>query len=153
VIDDRKLTSADSVTTTVCPFDGLIVGNNSITLDLNGRSIRGSQNPAYVGIKIDNVNNEVVVKNGRILRFGTGLIIGTNATNVQVTGIQVYYNSGDGLLLKGDGNVVIDSPGRHNGNNGMTVDGNGNVISEGNNEYNGPRYYGERHRSQYHIRI
>ena len=140
LLDDRTLTD-DPILTAVCPGDGLIIGASGVTLDLKTKILNGSGNGAGVLVLagVDDVTITGQAHNiGRIQGFGTGIRIAAGASHVTVTGVQAYYNTGDGILVEGDHNTIISSPGRHNGNHGHAViNGHHNVIAGANNEYNG----------------
>jgi hypothetical protein len=144
LIADRVLTD-DPILGSVCPGDGLIVGASGITLDLKRRVLNGSGNGA--GVLVPAGIHDIIIDGqahtlGRIQRFGTGIRIASGASDVTISGVQVYYNTGDGILVESHNNTIINSPGRFNGNNGHTViDGNYNVITGANNEYNGDNGY------------
>ena len=138
LIADRTLAN-DPIVQTACPGDGLTIGASGITLDLKTKAIKGSGQG--VGVLVaDGVKNASIIGRppARIQGFGTGIKISSGASHVTVSGVQAYYHRGDGILVEGDYNRVINSPGRHNGNNGHAVmNGDHNVITGANNEYNG----------------
>jgi hypothetical protein len=138
LIADRTLAN-DPIVQSACPDDGLIIGASGVTLDLRTKAIKGSGNG--VGVFVPAGVHDVTITGrppGRVQFFGTGIHIAPGASQVTVSGVQAYYHTGDGILIEGDHNTIINSPGRHDGNNGLTVlDGNNNVITGLNNEYNG----------------
>lgn len=138
VIADRRL-AGDPILTAACPGNGLIIGVSGVTLDVNTKALNGSGNG--VGVLVPASVHDVSIIGrppGRVQKFGTGIKIADGASHVTIREIQAYYNTGDGILVEGDDNTIISSPGRHNGKNGHTVmNGNYNVITGANNEYNG----------------
>jgi len=73
-----------------CPDDGLVIGADNITLDLNGHEITGAGSPGSAGIRNEGYNG-VTIEDGRILApigldfgFETGiLLIGVHANRVR----------------------------------------------------------------------
>ena len=124
-------TTSDPILNTVCTGDGLIMNVPGVTLDLNGKKLRGSGNGVGVRIAADGVT----VRNGQVFTFGTGISGVTDGSTINK--VKPYYNSGDGIFLDGNWNTVSASPARHNGNNGYAVFGDDNTITGTNNEYNG----------------
>ena len=137
IIASRTFTSADFVGVKTCGVtDGLIIGENNITVDLNGKTIRGTKAVGTVGLRIEG-HTGVRVLDARFDSFETGVKIANGSTNVTIDDIQAYYHSGNGIVIESDGNEVIASPGRHNGINGMLITGHNNTVRLSNNEYNG----------------
>jgi parallel beta-helix repeat protein len=132
----RTFSSADFAGVKTCPADALIIGANGITVDVNGKTIRGSKGAGTVGLRIEG-HTGVTVTDGRFEAFETGVRIANGSTDVTIDGIEAYRNAGNGILIESDGNEVIASPGRHNGINGMRITGNNNTVRLSNNEYNG----------------
>ncbi len=63
-----------------CPGDTLVIGADHITIDLNGHTLAGGgcvsgSEEGTVGIRLEG-HHHVVIKNGRILGFGTGILLG-----------------------------------------------------------------------------
>jgi len=107
-----------------CGGDGLVVGADGITVNLNGHRVLGTSGPGdNVGIRIQR-RTGVVVSGGTVKGFGAGVAIMGGARNT-VTGITATDNVGliDGSGDFGDGLAIFDSPGnvlrantvRHNG--------------------------------------
>jgi hypothetical protein len=133
VTESRTLISGkvkDPVLKVVCTGDGLILNTPGVVLNLKGGKIRGSETGTGLLIEADGVT----ILDGRVDKFETGVGGATNGSTVDT--VKPYYNEGDGILLAGDGNTLIDSPARHNGNNGIWFVGDNNTFSGGNNEYN-----------------
>jgi hypothetical protein len=133
----RTLTGADSVTSSKCPADGLIIGQSGITLSLNGRTINGSSDS--VGVLISAGIDGVTIRGGRIQDFGRGISTSDLSTTngSTIAGISAYSNGEYGIYLEGNQNQVNASPARHNGVYGTVVIGDYNTLSGSNNEYNG----------------
>lgn len=107
-----------------CPGDGIIVGADGITLDLNGHRVIGPVGPDdSVGIRLFG-RTGVGVQGGTVSGFGAGIAIFGGARNT-VTNVTVSDNIGlldgsgsfgDGIAMFGSiGNVLRSSVVRHNG--------------------------------------
>src|SRR5688500_9018019 len=135
-----------------CPGDGLVVGANGISINLNGKTIDGVSIGA--GIRNDGFDR-VTIRNGRIQGFNHGVQLnpGTRrnlvtkliVTGSEYAGVQllnadwnnrvvrnlVEFQAGDGIAIIGgsSGNVVSDNKIRTNEANGVYVQGSsGNWI-------------------------
>lgn len=130
-----------------CPGDGIIVGANNITLDLNGFTVFGTAAPGDgAGILIQG-RTGVTVRNGRVTLFDAGVAIIGGSGNT-VTGLTVQENIGTGgtdfgdgiALFSSSGNTIRGNTAQHNGpydgiglvgnSDNNVVDGN---VSQGNN--------------------
>jgi hypothetical protein len=96
------LTCGQTVTTSVtltaditgCGGDGLIVGANGITINLNGHLISGSSGQYGV---LNGSHSSDVIENGKITGFARGIEIeGGTATRLQ--GLRITGNSGAGVF-------------------------------------------------------
>jgi len=60
---------------TNCPSDGLVIGADHVTVDLNGHTLAGSrsEDTYTVGIIDRDAHSNTTVKNGRITRFGDAI--------------------------------------------------------------------------------
>jgi Right handed beta helix region len=64
-----------------CPGDGLVIGADNVTLDLNGHSIEGSGGGVGVSVGGDlTARTGVTVRNGTIAQFDQGVLLGGNPT-------------------------------------------------------------------------
>ena len=153
IVADVTLVGADGITTTICPGDGLIIDGDGITVDLSGFTIRGSG--GGTGIKILAGSDNVILQNGQITGFAKG-IGGTmvctlpdpqdcKIENVTVTGndvgvdllgtratldtVKAVANTGDGILVNGSSNRVVDHVlATGNGGHGIVLIGNGALV-------------------------
>ena len=130
-----------------CPDNGIIIGANNITLDLNGHAVFGTSAPEDgAGILLQG-RTGVTVTNGQVMLFDGGVVLEGGSGNT-VTGIVAQENIGtrtteygDGIaLFASSGNTIIGNVTRHNGPySGISLVGNSdnNVVSrnvsEGNN--------------------
>ena len=130
-----------------CSDNGIIVGANDITLDLNGFAVFGTSSPGDgAGILLEG-RTGVTVRNGQVMLFNGGVVLDGGSDNT-VSGIVAQQNIGtgatdfgDGIALFGSsGNSIIGNTTRHNGPySGISLVGNSdnNIVSrnvsEGNN--------------------
>lgn len=76
----------------ICKGDGIIVGGNDTTVDLNGYSLKGpGLNSNKVGIMIGGQNNVTVMGNGIISGFQSGIYV-SGSTKVDSHGLSVNNN-------------------------------------------------------------
>jgi hypothetical protein len=139
VASRRLLSGVDPIVAATCTGNGLIINTPGVVLDLNGNKLRGSGKGVGILITAD----KVVIEDGRVDKFATGIGTGsdpgsagtTNGSRIQA--IRPNENTGHGVLLKGDGNQLIGILAKRSGINGVTVIGNHNLFEEHNDEYNG----------------
>ena len=62
----------------ICPYDGIIMGANGITLDCNGHSISGTGNSNGVGVYLSGRNNNVI-ENCNIQDFYRGIYLSSGS--------------------------------------------------------------------------
>ena len=105
-----------------CPDDGIIVGANNITLDLNGHTVFGTPGPGDgAGILLQS-RTGVTVRNGRVAHFDAGVVIIGGSRNT-ITRITAQENIGTGATDFGDGIALFGSS--NNTIRGNTVQRNG----------------------------
>jgi hypothetical protein len=83
-----------------CPADGLVIGENGITLDLNGHRIDGTGAPLSDGVAT-NSHAELLIKGGgggRVTGFDTGILV-TSGLDNRVNGVRVQGSAGIGVLI------------------------------------------------------
>lgn len=149
-IEDAPLTCGANVGVDVvltadlgpCAGSGLFVTHQGVTIDLNGHTIEGQGTPGTVGIFNPDYSG-LVIKNGTISNFPTGISITNSTTNtvqgMVLTGdtVGIKLDHADGATLKsnhvvsnGRGIYVLASTGglikkntvKHNGVEGVTLD-------------------------------
>jgi parallel beta-helix repeat protein len=90
-----------------CPNNGIIIGTNGITLNLNGFTVSGvpSQGDG-AGILLNNRSN-VTIMNGTVTQFDAGVAIIRGGNNT-VQRVRAINNVGSGITDYGDG-IQMDS--------------------------------------------
>lgn len=83
----------------ICPDVGITVGNDGITIDLNGHTITGSRMPGKNGID-DSGFDDITVKNGAVQKFGRG-IAGIGADRMHIVHVGSSGNLGVGIIISG----------------------------------------------------
>ena len=98
------------------------VGEKSGTYNLE-QSLR-------VGIKVSGIGNHL--QGGKVVRnFGDGLQFSATAEGNVLRGATVRANGGNGILVEGSGNKIVDNPRvDSNTKNGVLVTGSGNLIKK-----------------------
>lgn len=138
VVSDTRLQPGDPIVGRRCPLEGLIVAApllaDSITLDLNGLTLRGERYGAGIRVESGGASGTVIrgAGNGRghaeIVGFSAGITTPRFGTVARVEGVEVKGARGDGLVLRGRGIVLIDVTSSHNGGDGVRVDGYGGRL-------------------------
>jgi parallel beta-helix repeat protein len=116
ITQDTKLDS-DLVN---CPGDGIVIGADNITLDLNGHLIDGTGFPTS-GAGVDNNagHDGVTITGGRIQEFAAGAQF-TGADNGQITRLTVTRSAITFALQDSSGNVIS----RNDGDSAIILIGN-----------------------------
>lgn len=138
VVSDTVLAADDPVVDGSCPMDGLVVfvpkGAEGITLDLGGHSLLGRGHG--VGIRVvrgGSVGSTILgggdgLRRAEVANFRTGISAHGRNDLVEVRGIDVHDNVGDGLRLHASGVVLDDVQSESNGRDGIHLLGHGNEI-------------------------
>jgi len=107
-----------------CPGDGLVVGADDITLDLNGHKITALPREGYVprADAIRGSANDVTVKNGVVGPFVYGISLDGNNNLIEDNFIVANHP----MQVNGDGNVIEGN--RTGGSDGVFATGNRNVF-------------------------
>ena len=112
---------------TGCPAEGLVIGADRITLDLNGHTISGSLSGA-AGIDNSAGHDGVTIKNGAVRNFTNGVLLLEHATGNHVRHLTLASdNSSDGA---DNGVLIFDSD--HNRIERNSISGAGNGVFLGN---------------------
>jgi parallel beta-helix repeat protein len=103
-----------------CPGDGLRIGVDNITVDLNRHIVDGNGSDASAGIRIAG-HSVVTVKGGVIREFGLG-VVASDARNTRVVANSIARNVAEGVLgeASSSGTVV---QGNRVSESGMTLPG------------------------------
>lgn len=125
------LRCGDTVTTdttlradlTGCPGNGLVIGADRITLDLNGHTITGNLEGA-VGIDNSAGYDRVTIKNGAVRNFTNGVLLLEHATGNRVQRLTLVSDNSTGAA---DNGILIFSS-DHNRVEHNSVSGSGNGI-------------------------
>lgn len=105
---------------------GITVSASDVTIDLMGFTIGGAQNTNHPGIHVAGGNDvmlrNVVIRNGAITRFGTGVLI-ENTQGGGVRGLTLHQNTAPGIHIRNNApglcsdivveDCVIDDNGGH----------------------------------------
>jgi len=81
-----------------CSGNGLVITGNGVTLNLNGHTISGSATAGEAAGVLNSSHTSVVIKNGTIWGFGSGVEFDGGTGTVQ--GLRVHDN-GSGIVLDG----------------------------------------------------
>jgi parallel beta-helix repeat protein len=111
-----------------CPGDGIVIGADNITLDLNGHLVDGTGFPT-TGAGIDNSagHDRVTVAHGRIREFGVGLKL-TNADTNVITGLNVFESGNSMVSVQGDSDENVISRNVAGGQIELVGDTDANLI-------------------------
>ena len=118
--------------------DGVIINSDDVTLDLNGFTLSGDSGTGDYGVEVGTSTADgqkrVVIRNGIVRNFGSGVRIESVSSGVLVEGIQVHNCAGAGIHLGIIGtnaayqctirNCVMTS----NGQDGLFVQGTSSVL-------------------------
>jgi hypothetical protein len=113
-----------------CPNNGIVIGAEDITLDLNGHRIHGDGTPAArcrprrefcdIGVLNDG-HNGVTVRDGSVREFLTGVLVG-KARHTRVLGVSSSRNQFFGFLIVESARSVVR---RSSGSGNPAPDGDG----------------------------
>jgi parallel beta-helix repeat protein len=124
----------DPILDSVCPGDGLIIGQSGVVLTIKGgNTIRGSGEGT--GILLGAGVSGVTVQSGTIAGFATG-VRATGNDGGTFSALRVTGNTDAGLDVTGNGNTIDRVLAEANGA-GLVVDGDGNVVTGNRAEGNG----------------
>ncbi len=146
-----------------CTGNGLVVGADKVTIDLNGFMIEGDGGAGDVGIDDGAGFDQVTIKNGTVAGFDTCVSIGGDAQKTKITDVTAFGCEHDGFDLGdsdvgtvkgcfadgnsekgfdvgpgGTGNKIEKSAAVGNGGAGFEISGTGNTLKKvdasGNNQ-------------------
>jgi parallel beta-helix repeat protein len=103
-----------------CPGNGIVIGADNVTLDLNGHTIEGGTSFFGVGA-FSNGHSGVTIENGVIRKFGVGVQV-ARATNNRVRRLSVADSGSWGILqLESSGNLISQNSLIDNGHNSFSL--------------------------------
>ena len=138
VIGNKMLNPlVDPVCTDVCADNGLFVAGG-VTLDLGGCIITGDDMGADVGIQIEGGANNVVIRNGAVTGFGTGIATWTTTAGSTLADLRIFDN-GAGIHISASDSTVRNSVLQRNQGHCLAVSGAENVVSANRCEDSGGR--------------
>jgi parallel beta-helix repeat protein len=120
---------ADNDLNNCATMDGLVVGANNITINLNGHLVDGDDTGDN---GIDNTGgfDNVKITNGRITDFGEGVELSNGADGNQLVNLEIRSNGFDGVDLSSaeDQATITGNRMFANGGKGIELDGNGHKV-------------------------
>ncbi|MEN1727351.1 MAG: right-handed parallel beta-helix repeat-containing protein [Pseudomonadota bacterium] len=104
------------------------ITTNDVTLDLRGFSLTGDGLGTGSGIQF--FGAQIVIKDGRVMRFGGDGIESTltSANNTRLEDIVASNNGGQGIALSGSSNFLVDCTARANGADGISSGGGSLIV-------------------------
>jgi parallel beta-helix repeat protein len=118
---------------TNCPNNGIVIGANEVTLNLNGHLVDGDGTPADgcdpdtefcdVGV-VNDGHNGVTVRRGSVREFGVGVFVG-RARHNRVLGISSSKNLFFGFLVAESARSLVR---RSSGSGNVAPDGDGMLL-------------------------
>ena len=115
-----------------CPGNGIVIGANTITLDLNGHTIDGDGEPScseteVCDLGVDNTagHNGVTIKDGSIREFATGILV-VGARDNRLSRLSSSKNLFGGLLIVGSQRTQVERSSIFT--NGLSTDEAGMIV-------------------------
>jgi parallel beta-helix repeat protein len=129
-----------------CPGDGLVIGADNVTLDLNGHAIIGDDTDQDVGV-LDEGHDGAVVKNGEIHGFFTGVKLDA-ADRSGVSDITASASPNAGFDVSGSYNSIENNVADPAPDSPFHISGSHNVIRHNvtSGSYDGMRIEGSLNR-------
>jgi hypothetical protein len=84
--------------------DGLIIGNDGVTVNLNGFTLIGA--PGFTGIDNSMGNNALTIRHGQITGWDDG-VFSNNGARINITDVTSFRNEFDGFDLQNSSNGAI----------------------------------------------
>ena len=118
----------DPVCFDVCVEFGLLIATPGVTLNLGSCTIRGAEGLAGSAVAV--LADEVTVSGGRILGFDfAAIFVDDRASNVRLTGLQIFDGNSPGLLVRGRGHTIEKSVIRRRGEACVVSTASGTTMS------------------------
>jgi parallel beta-helix repeat protein len=114
-----------------CPGDGLVIGADNITLDLNGHTLDGVKAPGSAGIRLAGHRGVTIVR-GTAQEFGNGVLLDAADGNV-LRRVTVRSSGARGVQLQNgsDGNWLEFDTSSDNGRSGFgLLDSTRDVVTQ-----------------------
>jgi large repetitive protein len=128
-----------------CSGDGIAIGADNITLDLNGHTIDGTSAPRFLGVRDKSepdptpdcqdcvrAHTGVIVKGGAISEFAYGIGSDVVGGSMSLRNLTVSDTTTAGVLLHGRGNELLESDISHNLGRGVDIESDHSVRIERN---------------------
>jgi parallel beta-helix repeat protein len=93
-----------------CDGDGLVIGADNVTLDLDGHSITGRRGDGSVGIE-NAGRDEVTIKNGFVNEFERGVVLRAGANRNRLEGLRTDGHRVYGIVLFNSNNNLLKQNG------------------------------------------
>ena len=114
-----------------CPGDGLVIGADGVTVNLNGHAIVGAGSPAAcdsspdastrVGVRIVDGHDNATIENGAIRQFDVGLQA-NGSSGMTLHGLMLDHNPFGAVRLLADTEPATSNTIEHNGVSGAECD-------------------------------
>ena len=88
-----------------CPENGLVIGADGITLDLNGHRVDGDASRGGVGIDLEG-HRGVTIANGTVRDFGEGVLV-LGGRDVRILRVVSLDEEHGGILVDGGRDVTV----------------------------------------------
>jgi hypothetical protein len=115
-----------------CSGDGIVVDANSITINLNGKTLTGSGGDA--GVHEDG-HSGVTITNGSVTNFFSGILVSGGSSN-KITAIRSFSNGSNGMVVQSPGSSVTSSATFLNNADGIYVNANKEVLTSNTSRQN-----------------
>lgn len=86
-------------------FNGIVIGADNVTLDLNGFAVLGAAGSAS-GIQVSGTRSNITIKDGTVRGWGAGGIVASDDAGVIVSDVTASNNTGGYGIQLGNGAVV-----------------------------------------------
>jgi large repetitive protein len=120
-----------------CPNNGIVIGADNITLDLNGHTIDGNGTPVDscpegdicdVGV-VSAGRSQVTVEGGRIQEFGAGVSVTRGGAHNRLYHLAVVDNTDVGMIVVDNTDTVIEKNAlSDDGTSGLVILGSQHVL-------------------------
>jgi hypothetical protein len=119
-----------------CPATGMYVDASGITIDLNGHTLKGTNNGSW-GISDLSGFDDVTIKNGVVRNFTEGVRAQSSADGITVSNVVVSGNANAGVYIVGPSAKIVSSTAAGNGQTGIYVEGDSASVTSSTAARNG----------------